>query len=79
MIAIPLIGALLFFVGLIYTVRIALNRGRMSDPHANPNDTGEPTLEPRQGGFRFLGVKDNWPGLLMMVIGALMLLLPLRL
>jgi hypothetical protein len=47
----------------------------MSDPHIDPSDDG-PTLEPRHRGLRFLGLKANWPGLLLVAIGAIMLLLP---
>ena len=73
---VPLLGALLFIVGLVQTARAAIRRGRMSDPGPNPNDTAARTLEPRERGVGFLGVKPNWPGLLMMAVGALMLLLP---
>jgi hypothetical protein len=48
----------------------------MSDPKFNPNDTAR-TLEPRHRGLRFLGLRANWPGLLAIAIGGLMLLLPL--
>jgi hypothetical protein len=76
MLAIPLIGALLLIAGLVYTARAAIFRGRMSDPHPNRDDTAAHTLEPRDRGVGFLGIRDNWPGLLMMAIGGLMLLLP---
>lgn len=33
-----------------------------------------PTLEPRRRGLGFLGVSQNWPGLLMMAVGAVLLL-----
>ena len=53
----------------------AIDRGRMSEPHIDPTD-GDLTLEPRHRGLRFLGWKANWPGLLMIVVGGVMLLLP---
>ena len=75
MLTIPLIGALLVLCGVVYMAGAAIYRGRMSDPHFNPNDTAR-TLEPRHRGLRFLGVRANWPGLLIITIGGLMLLLP---
>ena len=72
MAAIPLIGALLLFCGVVYLAGAAIYRGRMSDPHSNV--AGTRTLEPRRRG-RF-GLRANWPGLLMIVIGGLVLLFP---
>ena len=77
MLAFSLIGALLFVCGIVYMARAAILRGRMSDPYANPGDTVDATLEPRHRGFGFLTWKANWPGLLMIAVGGLMLLLPL--
>jgi uncharacterized membrane protein HdeD (DUF308 family) len=74
MLAIP-IGAMLILAGVVYMAGAAIYRGRMSDPHINPSDDA-PTLEPRHPGLRFLGWKANWPGLLMIVLGGVMLLLP---
>jgi hypothetical protein len=78
MLSIPLIGALLLLCGVVYMAGAAIYRGRMSDPHSNPNDTAR-TLEPRHRGLRFLGLRANWPGLLIIAIGGLMLLFPLLL
>jgi len=75
MLTIPLIGALLVLSGIVYMAGAAIYRGRMSDPHVDPSDDA-PTLEPRHRGLRFLGLKANWPGLLLVAIGAIMLLLP---
>ena len=75
MLTIPLIGALLILGGIVYMASAAISRGRMSDPHIDPSDDA-PTLEPRHRGLRFLGLKANWPGLLLVAIGAIMLLLP---
>ena len=41
-----------------------------------PGDTVDRTLEPRHRGVGFLGLGANWPGLLMMAVGALLLLVP---
>ena len=71
----PLIGALLILTGIVYMAGTAIYRGRMSDPHIDPVEDA-PTLEPRHRGLRFLGLKANWPGLLLVAIGAIMLLLP---
>ena len=71
----PLIGALLILTGIVYMAGTAIYRGRMSDPHIDPVEDA-PTLEPRHRGLRFLGLKANWPGLLLVAVGAIMLLLP---
>ncbi|MFN3625499.1 MAG: hypothetical protein ACK4TP_15730 [Hyphomicrobium sp.] len=70
-----MIGALLILTGIVYMAGAAIYRGRMSDPHIDPIEDA-PTLEPRHRGMRFLGLKANWPGLLLVAIGAIMLLLP---
>jgi hypothetical protein len=75
MLTIPMFGALLLLAGIVYMAGAAIYRGRMSDPHIDPREDA-PTLEPRHRGLRFLGWKANWPGLLMIVIGGIMLLLP---
>ena len=75
MLTIPMLGAMLIFAGVVYMAGAAIYRGRMSDPHIEPSETA-PTLEPRRRGLRFLGWEANWPGLLMIVIGGVMLLLP---
>jgi hypothetical protein len=78
-----LIGALLFAGGIVYMAGAALNRGRLSDPAParTPDDsyatipaTQGPTLEPSRRGLGFLGLASNWPGLLMMAAGAVLLL-----
>jgi hypothetical protein len=77
--AVILIGALLFMGGVLYMAGATLRRGRLSDPapdRLSPNlATPGPTLEPSRRGLRFLGLAANWPGLLMMAVGAVMLLL----
>ncbi|CAH2396359.1 hypothetical protein [Mesorhizobium ventifaucium] len=86
--AVVLIGALLIVAGVVYMAGAALWRGRLSDPAparaapdrstpnlATPNlATPGPTLEPRRRGLGFLGLSQNWPGLLMMAAGFILLL-----
>jgi hypothetical protein len=74
MLFVSLTGALLFIAGVVYMAAVAIYRGRMSDPGADPSDPA--TLEPRHRGVGFLGWKANWPGIAMIVLGALLLLLP---
>ncbi|UXN74253.1 hypothetical protein N8D56_03125 [Devosia sp. A8/3-2] len=70
------IGALLVAAGLVYMALAAIFRGRMTDPHASAGDPAGRTLEPRRRGMGFLGLKANWPGLLIVVIGVIFLLIP---
>lgn len=74
MLATKLIGALFVFCGLLYMAGIAVYRGRMSEPHSSNGESAG--LEPRHRGLRFLGLRANWPGLLVAAVGAVMLLLP---
>ncbi|CAH2409550.1 hypothetical protein [Mesorhizobium escarrei] len=78
-----LIGALLIVAGVVYMAGAALWRGRLSDPaparaapdRSTPNlAMSGPTLEPRRRGLGFLGLSQNWPGLLMMAVGFILLL-----
>jgi hypothetical protein len=62
------LGALLVLCGLLYTARTAIWWGPLSGP-----DSSRPvrdTLEPPRRSVRFLGLGTNWPGILLMVIGA---------
>jgi hypothetical protein len=62
------LGALLVLCGLLYTARPAIWWGPLSGP-----DSSRPvrdTLEPPRRSARFLGLGTNWPGILLMVIGA---------
>ena len=77
MATITVIGALLVFCGLLYMAGAALYRGRMTEPHASRRDSAGLTLEPRRQGMGFLGLKANWPGLLLAAIGAVLLFWPL--
>ncbi|RWQ66381.1 hypothetical protein [Mesorhizobium sp.] len=79
--AVVLTGALLIVAGVVYMAGAALRRGRLSDPapvRAAPDRsklaTPGPTLEPRRRGLGFLGLSQNWPGLLMMAVGVILLL-----
>jgi sulfite exporter TauE/SafE len=62
------VGALLVLSGLLYMARSAIWRGSLSGP-----DSSRPireTLEPPRRSVRFLGLGTNWPGILLMAIGA---------
>jgi hypothetical protein len=74
MLTTKLIGALFVFCGLLYMAGIAVYRGQMSEPHSSNGESAG--LEPRHRGLRFLGLKANWPGLVVAAVGAVMLLLP---
>src|SRR6267143_7033854 len=65
------LGALLVLGGLLYMARTAIWRGPLSGP-----DSSGPvrdTLEPPRRSVRFLGLGTNWPGILLMAIGAVLL------
>ena len=67
------LGALLVVCGVLYLAGQAIWRGRMSEP--GPSSLGSRnTLEPAHRGVRFLGLGLNWPGLVLIVVGAIMLL-----
>jgi hypothetical protein len=81
--AVILIGALLTVAGIVYMALAVLSRGRLSDPAPFPAPpdhptaslaTPGPTLEPRRRGLGFLGLSRNWPGLLMIGAGFILLL-----
>jgi hypothetical protein len=74
MLTLPVIGGLLVVCGLVYMAGVAIYRGRLSDARLKRN--GTPTLEPRHPTLAFLGPKANWPALLLIVIGALLLIVP---
>ena len=66
------LGALLVFGGILYMARAAIWRGPLSGP-----DSSRPvrdTLEPPRRGLGFLGFGTNWPGFLLMAIGAVLLI-----
>jgi hypothetical protein len=65
-----LIGAVLVIGGFLYLFRQALSR-RLSEPHESGH--GSQTLEPQHQGLRFLGLSKNWPGIVTIALGALLL------
>jgi hypothetical protein len=74
------LGALFILGGVIFMATQPIWRGRLSEarrirtPSAVPSKTVEPhTLEPRRPGAGF-GLKRNWPGLLLIVLGGMLLL-----
>ena len=74
------LGALFILGGVIFMATQPIWRGRLSEarrirtPSAVSRKTVEPhTLEPRRPGAGF-GLKRNWPGLLLIVLGGMLLL-----
>jgi hypothetical protein len=72
------LGALFVIGGVLFMAAQPIWRGRLSDARrtssAVPRDTLEPhTLEPRKPGAGF-GLKANWPGLVLIVLGGILLL-----
>jgi hypothetical protein len=67
------LGALLFVIGIVLLAGQAIYRGRMSEP--GPAGLGSRnTLEPAHRGIRFMGLGSNWPGLLLVALGAILLI-----
>ena len=60
------LGALLVMGGVLYTASATFWRGSLSRPARD-------TLEPPRRGVGFLGLEANWPGILLMAIGAILL------
>ena len=65
------LGALLVLAGVLYMARAAIWRGSLSGPDSSRPVRG--TLEPPRRNLKFLGLGTNWPGILLMVIGAILL------
>jgi hypothetical protein len=65
------LGALLVLGGILYTAWTAIWRGPLSGPGSSR--PVRDTLEPPQRGLGFLGFRTNWPGILLMAIGAVLL------
>jgi hypothetical protein len=72
--AIIWLGAFLVIAGVLYLANQALDRGRLSGTTRAPPGVKDGTLEPRRRGVRFLGLTGNWPGLVLMALGAVLLL-----
>ena len=68
-----LLGALLLVTGVVFIFTQPLWRGRLSGGRllrsAQPSDT----LEPQRTASGF-GIKSNWPGLVLIALGAVLLL-----
>ena len=65
------LGAVLVLCGVLYMIRTAIWRGPLSGRDSSQPVRG--TLEPPRRGLGFLGVGTNWPGILLMAIGAVLL------
>ena len=67
------LGVLLVVVGIVYLAAQTIWRGRLSGQGA-PLSAPADTLEPPRRGMRFLGLEQNWPGILLVVVGGALLL-----
>jgi hypothetical protein len=65
------LGALLIFGGLLYMARATIWRGPLSG-RDSPRKVRD-TLEPPRRGLGFLGIGSNWPGILLMATGAILI------
>jgi hypothetical protein len=65
------LGALLVLGGILYMARSAIWRGPLSGPESSR--PVRDTLEPPRRSMRFLGLGTNWPGILLMAVGAVLL------
>ncbi len=68
------LGALLVVGGVLYLAGQAIGRGRLSGSGAPRTTAAANTLEPPRRGVAFLGLGANWPGLLLIAAGALLLI-----
>jgi hypothetical protein len=66
------VGALMVFGGLIALAAPPIWRARLSGRRAGAARAGD-TLEPTRPGAGF-GITRNWPGLILIVLGAILLL-----
>lgn len=69
------LGGGLLIAGLLFLAAQAIWRGQMSEAPQERPVSSENTLEPPHRGVRFLALGPNWPGLAMMVAGAVLLLI----
>lgn len=67
------LGVVLVVAGIVYLASQAIWRGRMSGQGA-PLSAPADTLEPPRQGMRFMGLAQNWLGILLVVVGGLLLL-----
>jgi hypothetical protein len=67
------LGALLVISGVLFTAAQAVWRGRLSEPRPSSSAAPGATLEPRRPAAGF-GLKANWPGFVLIALGAILLL-----
>lgn len=67
------LGALLVVSGLVFMAAQPIWRGRLSGRRSRSTAIAGNTLEPRQPGAGF-SLAKNWPGLALVVLGAILLL-----
>ena len=67
------LGALFVLGGLLFMVAQPIWRGRLSDAKRTTPGVPRNPLEPRRPGAGF-GLKANWPGLVLIVLGGFLLL-----
>ena len=67
-----IIGTLFVLGGLLFMVAQPIWRGRLSDAKRTSPGVPRDTLEPRRPGAGF-GLKANWPGLVLIVLGGILL------
>lgn len=65
------LGVLLIFGGLLYMVRATIWRGPLSGRDSSRPVRG--TLEPPRRGLGFLGIASNWPGIVLIAAGAVLM------
>jgi hypothetical protein len=69
------LGAVLLVVGVLYSVWAALGRRKLTQPPKPSSDNeSAPSLEPRDQGMKFLGLSQNLPALILIIIGGALLL-----
>ncbi|MGH6861795.1 MAG: hypothetical protein ACRECY_16205 [Phyllobacterium sp.] len=69
-----IVGAVLLIGGVLSAVRTALSHRKLSQPPRTTDNDNEASLEPQRQGLGFLGLKQNWPAIALMVAGAALLL-----
>ena len=67
-----LIGALLFFAGLLFMAYVAIWRGRLSGASRRDSTVESTTLEPKGRSAAF-DPRANWPGLALIVLGSILI------
>ncbi|MBX9820786.1 hypothetical protein [Afipia birgiae] len=69
-----LLGAILIFGGVIFLAAQPMFRARLSSVRRTSAASPDPTLEPSKPAAGF-SLKENWPGLALIVVGGILLLL----